>query len=152
MIEQECFTPTQLQYFSNKFTDSESLAASIPGERWILCQQGMLISSEKLDWLSLGTISRCNLLGLTLRFLLEPSWLVWGGNSLFFFVGNNAADPQSAVDGIHLRTNAVLMRRSGDVSNLKTSSALDIGAVCIPDLTLQRALSALTGKEKWRRR
>ncbi|MDN3714368.1 hypothetical protein QWZ10_25785 [Paracoccus cavernae] len=31
MIEQECFTPTQLQYFSNKFTDSRSLAASIPG-------------------------------------------------------------------------------------------------------------------------
>ncbi|MFD2845673.1 hypothetical protein [Paracoccus cavernae] len=148
MIEQECFTPTQLQYFSNKFTDSRSLAASIPG--------------GKVDSLPTGHVDflgKARLVELGHNIALQSAWAnapvsfrtelaSVGGNSLFFFVGNNAADPQSAVDGIHLRTNAVLMRRSGDVSNLKTSSALDIGAVCIPDLTLQRALSALTGKEK----
>ncbi|MFC6712124.1 helix-turn-helix domain-containing protein [Paracoccus cavernae] len=149
MIEQECFTPTQLQYFSNKFTDSESLAASIPG--------------GKVDSLPTGHVDflgKARLVELGHNIALQSAWAnapvsfrtelasVGGATHSFFFVGNNAADPQSAVDGIHLRTNAVLMRRSGDVSNLKTSSALDIGAVCIPDLTLQRALSALTGKEK----
>lgn len=149
MTEQEDFGLSHNQFFSKRFTDSETLAASIPGgkvdtvptghidfrgvARLVNLGQDVALQSA---WANAPVAFRTELVGID-----RPT-------TTFFFVGSGDTDPQATVDGIHVSASTVVTRRSGDVSHLRTASVLDISAVCILDSALHRALETLTGREK----
>ncbi|WJS85369.1 helix-turn-helix domain-containing protein [Paracoccus sp. TOH] len=143
--EERRFSPTQ--FFSRTFTDSESLAASIPGGKVDVVPTGYRDFRGTVRLVNLGKGVSLQSAGATAPVTLRTELI--GGDTpatTFFFVPN--PDPKAAVDGIHLAADMVFSRSCGDISSLRTAGPFELRAVCILNSALRRASAALTGREK----